>query len=250
MILQSDNPIRMVRELKGAPLSILMILRLVHQPVSSEYLETATGYTDKPIRKALRYLQEIGMALQSARGWILASGEKQLPMVMQLNEQALPEDDTDSDTTPPEENNQTEIIQKCRNNSDSVNYLINNINNLSSNQVNKVINGESRKNSDLEDCIHENLETFREMGIGLNRRTEALARMKHVSRDYIQHMVNNLKQGETLGMAIIRMEKGEGIAASQRHRDGCQCDECRRRFIEGWESIGANNWLSDEEEGE
>lgn len=53
MILQSDNPIRMVRELKGAPLSIVMVLSLVHQRVTQEFLERATGYTDKPVSQAL-----------------------------------------------------------------------------------------------------------------------------------------------------------------------------------------------------
>ena len=95
MIIQSDNPIRMVRELKGAPLSIIMVLSLVQQRVSQEYLERSTGYTDKPVSQALAYLQEIGLADHTRSGWQLIKSDRiQLPLPLALEgeeiEQAEP----------------------------------------------------------------------------------------------------------------------------------------------------------------
>ncbi len=80
-----ENPIRMVRELKGAPLSILMVLSMVHQRVTQEYLERSTGYTDKPVSQALAYLQEIGLADHTRSGWQLIKSDRlQLPMPLVL----------------------------------------------------------------------------------------------------------------------------------------------------------------------
>src|SRR4030042_2669794 len=96
MILQSENPIRMVRELKGAPLSILMVLSLVHQRVTQEYLERATGYTDKPVSQALAYMQEIGLADHNNTGWqLIQQNVMQLPLPLKLEEESKSEDIVD-----------------------------------------------------------------------------------------------------------------------------------------------------------
>jgi hypothetical protein len=81
-----DNPIRMVRELKGAPLSILFSLTIVQQRVSQAWLERTTGYTDKTISQALGYLEEIGLADHTSAGWQLTGKAKQLPLPMETIE--------------------------------------------------------------------------------------------------------------------------------------------------------------------
>jgi len=43
------NPLHMVRECKGAALSILVILFFVRQSVGKEFLQRWSGYTDKSI---------------------------------------------------------------------------------------------------------------------------------------------------------------------------------------------------------
>lgn len=78
-----DNPIRMVRELKGAPLSILFALSIVHVRVSQAWLEGVTGYTDKPISSALSYLEEVGLADHTSSGWKLTGKAKQLPLPLE-----------------------------------------------------------------------------------------------------------------------------------------------------------------------
>jgi hypothetical protein len=76
-----DNPIRLVRELKGAPLSIVMVLMMVKQRVTQEFLQAATGYTDKPVAAALKYLQETGVVDHTSSGWLLLKGDhEQLPL--------------------------------------------------------------------------------------------------------------------------------------------------------------------------
>jgi hypothetical protein len=124
MIIQSENPIRMVRELKGAPLSIVMVLSLVHQRVTQEYLERATGYTDKPVSQALAYLQEVGLADHIQAGWqLIKENAKQLPLTMQIdsaNMQTLQGKEA-------EIHEESDVIEEpnkmSRNNSDSLNYL-------------------------------------------------------------------------------------------------------------------------------
>jgi hypothetical protein len=267
MILQSDNPIRMVRELKGAPLSIFIALGMVRQRVSQEWLAGATGYTDKPICHALKYLREVGLVDQTSSGWqLVKENAKQLPLAMQMEGEAKSEkskeaqeaensedaaevEETTEDSAEDRALVRTSLTENVRdiptceeqkpfagrNNSDLLlTYLINDSNNNNINQVSKVINDESRKNSVLDPIIEENLETFRELGIKINRRTSNLARMKHISRDYIIGTVKNLKQGELLGLAIIRMEQGDEVAHPKKHKAGCGCHDCLSRYGE-WE---------------
>jgi hypothetical protein len=151
MILQSENPIRMIRELKGAPLSIWMVLSLVHQRVTQEYLERATGYTDKPVSQALAYMQEIGLADHTNAGWqLIEQMVKQLPLPLALDEEIKGEDQPaeinnveNTSRTEDQGAGPTEKQNTGRNISDSLNYLskkeevvINNINTSSSNSLN------------------------------------------------------------------------------------------------------------------
>ncbi len=84
--MQIENPLRMVREMKGAPISILMALALVRQRVTQEWIERNTGYTDKPVSQALAYLAEIGFVDHSNAGWQLTGNARQLPLPLVLDE--------------------------------------------------------------------------------------------------------------------------------------------------------------------
>lgn len=69
-----------VRMLKGAPLSVLMVLALVRQPVTVEFLEGTTGYSYKVVSSALRFLGEMQYITRIGRyGWLLATAV-QLPL--------------------------------------------------------------------------------------------------------------------------------------------------------------------------
>jgi hypothetical protein len=75
-----ENPFRLIHELKGAPLAVLITLSLVRQPVTKEWLERTTGYTDKPVSQALAYLTENGLALGTHAGWQLTESARGLPL--------------------------------------------------------------------------------------------------------------------------------------------------------------------------
>ena len=87
------DPIAIVRECKGPALAILWLLLVVKRPVSQEWLERHTGYTDKPVSQALEYLRETQRIDRNHAGWVLREG-------IQLS---LP------------------ILSESRNNSDSIN---------------------------------------------------------------------------------------------------------------------------------
>jgi hypothetical protein len=61
-------------------MSVLFALGCVNCRVSQAWLESVTGYTDKPISRALRFLQEIQLVDQTSAGYGLAAGE-QLPLM-------------------------------------------------------------------------------------------------------------------------------------------------------------------------
>jgi len=240
MILQSENPIRMVRELKGAPLSILMVLSLVHQRVTQEYLERATGYTDKPVSQALAYMQEIGLADHTNAGWQLVKANvMQLPLPLQLEGETPPHTLQDQSGTRPspfsknengEDDNKSENVELSRNISDSLTTTTLNNNDLIDSVVVISNNAENRNNTDFE----ANLEEFKRQGIARNKRTEALARMKHVNPGYIRAHLKGLKKMDSKGLAIMRMEQGE--EAPERTRDMMTQEEIIEKYRE-WEQL-------------
>jgi hypothetical protein len=192
MILNSENPIRMVRELKGAPLSILLVLTLVHQRVSQGYLERATGYTDKPISQALAYMREVGLVDETRAGWqLIKENVMQLPLTLEMEEGDV--------------SNPTDDVHLSRNNSDSLTTTTLSINDSDDSVVVISNNAQNRKNSEFD----LNLEEFKQCGIARNKRTEALARMSHVNLAYIRAHLKGLKKNDPKGLAIIRMESGE-----------------------------------------
>jgi hypothetical protein len=79
MFEEIENPIKILRTLKGAPLSVYMAMYLAGQPVSAKWLETVTGYSDKPITKAIDLLIEYELINKNHRGYII-SGVKQLKL--------------------------------------------------------------------------------------------------------------------------------------------------------------------------
>lgn len=86
----------------------------------------------------------------------------------------------------------------------------------------------------MDPAVQDNLDTFRELGIKINKRTSILASRKHINRKYITQTIKNLKSGETLGMAIIRMEQEDAIPPLKKHRSGCGCSKCLQKYGD-WE---------------
>jgi hypothetical protein len=73
-----------VRALKGAPISVLMVLMLMRgESVSQGFMARHTGYSDKSVADALDLLADYGLARRIERyTWTLAAGAEQLPFIV------------------------------------------------------------------------------------------------------------------------------------------------------------------------
>ncbi len=82
-MMQIENPIAILRQLKGAPLSVLIALSLARQRVSEQWLARVTGYSVRSVRDGCEYLKEINLADRLGRydGWILTVDVFQLPLM-------------------------------------------------------------------------------------------------------------------------------------------------------------------------
>ncbi len=80
--MSSPPPFPTLRELRGAAISTLLSLFIAGHPVTRTWIERATGYTTKPIRNALRYLRDSGLAVYTLTGWTLTQVGSQLPALL------------------------------------------------------------------------------------------------------------------------------------------------------------------------
>jgi hypothetical protein len=88
----------MVRALKGAPISILVILMIEQKACSQEYLRRCSGYSDENIHDAMLLLKEHDLVVQVGRyEWSLTAGAKQLPLGALLESDDESEGDPDPD---------------------------------------------------------------------------------------------------------------------------------------------------------
>lgn len=72
-----------LRGLKGSPLSVLMAMIMVGQPVGAEWLERTTGYTDKSVLSSLLFLEEAGYIQRNGRyAWVITGDQVQLPLMV------------------------------------------------------------------------------------------------------------------------------------------------------------------------
>jgi hypothetical protein len=174
---------RMVRELKGAPLSCFVLMLFAGMPVSNEWLCRMSGYTDKPISQALKLLSgpEYQIIRRSRGGWLLSKDFQ-----LMLGSEESRKNSVPTTTT-----------------------LINT--NLLTDEVVVV----SRKNSDFEEdeSFLNNMQACKELGIG-EPSASLISGMTHVTPEYIHAHITGLQKGETKGLAIIRMKNGEEPTAA------------------------------------
>jgi len=152
----TDFSVRLVKELKGAPLSVWMALVFARGvPVNQNWLARNTGYTDKPIHQALAYLFEHGFVTQVEAGWIISEGNCLLTLAPSRSVEAEELDVEDLEM--PVEGSEFENIPVDRSNSDGGGHNRNNsdspisiVNKGFKDSVNKTsnTNNADRKNSD------------------------------------------------------------------------------------------------------
>lgn len=214
---------QIIRECKGAALSVFILLILNPGGVSQGFLERASGYTDKSVAAALAYLSETGRAVRTGAGWQLATAV-QVPLPL-VNQESLPCGDN-SDTN-----------SLCRNNSDSIIIIKQDSFNLI-NESNNNNKGEIRNNSDSDKSsqdLAEIWEVLAQASVKRNERTEKMARLPHITPDYVLakrlEFVQEQKGGAAwTGLFIRALEAGEpgpGLN-KRRHLETCTCELCRK----------------------
>jgi hypothetical protein len=114
-----NDPIKLLRQLKGAPLAVLLAFAWSGSRLSADYLVTVTGYTDKPVTQALKVLNAYGWIVKVQGGWQIAGGV-QLPLMFEESEKFR---SSSSSSSKEVEINISEDEQENRKNSDS--YLVN-----------------------------------------------------------------------------------------------------------------------------
>jgi len=178
---------RMIRELKGAPLSCLMLLFLSDGPVSNEWICRMSGYTDKPVAQALKLLSdpEYQIARRSRGGWVLSSGFQLI----------LGNDESRKNSVP----TTTTLINKDIN-QDLKAVVV------------------SRKNSDSEEDERylANFQACVQNGIH-EPSASVISNFEHVSPEFIKAHVDAIrgKKGETIGLAITRIKNNEQPVAKE-----------------------------------
>lgn len=77
--------VKTVRLLKGAPLSVLLVMLLVKVPVTAEYICRHSGYRFEAVNEALKLLMDYGMVQRLGRyQWQICNGVMQLPLMFDL----------------------------------------------------------------------------------------------------------------------------------------------------------------------
>lgn len=177
----------MVRELKGAPLSCLILLIMAEMPVSNEWLCMMSGYTDKPIAQALKLLSspEYQMAVRVSRGWRIAKG---LQMVLPLINRNFSVSATTAIDSLNTELNDSVVVEVGRNFSETL---------------------EEHENPNFDD----NLKMCKRLGIGepsASRISDGFNVLgEPIVPGFIKAHVESLARGEKVGLAIIRILNGE-----------------------------------------
>jgi len=207
-----ENPLATIRQLKGASLSVYIALIIVNQPVTEKWLEAITGYSDKPVSKALLMLKELGYINKLSGQRYVISTAKQLPLMENLST-VFPQDENLSTGYP--QNN-----LKSRNNSDFFPTTTTTLNNGEKkekrreveelNIVNGVVN---RKNSDFE----ANYKLLRSYGVG-EPNCSLLSDMEWVNPTYIEIM--RFIEKRNINMFIHRIKVNDPVPdESKFHRN-------------------------------
>lgn len=195
----------MVSVLKGAPLSCLVLLLIARTPLSAQYLERRTRYSDKLVHAALLLLEERCLITRNGRyAWQIAVNGLQLPLATALlQEDILPAE--------PEE---LENLTAGHGISDSDTEFLR----LPGPSSTRSIDLTSKELIDLpllgqrdteKFRVRENLAECDRFGIGEPKRS-ALGRMKHVTAKLIRYHCSTVHD---VALAIWRIERGWKIKA-------------------------------------
>jgi hypothetical protein len=203
------NPLTLLRQLKGAPLSILFALTFVNQPVQAKWISSITGYSPNTISSALVLLLEMTLVScnRSRSAWQLTGAAKQLPLAMALEAPDRKNCDPQPLSTPPPPPPPIEGrigLQKEEEIPDRENC-----------------DPQLSQLSELRAILYD-------YGIGEPMLT-TLLKMDHISLDYLVAHVTKARLEELPANHLIQRLRSNDAKPStndQGHAVGCKCDDC------------------------
>jgi hypothetical protein len=193
-----ENPRNMLRSFKGSPISIIFALLIVKRPMSGIELQDWTGYADENITKGLRVLVDDGwiVAIGTRGPWALTDRARQLPLMPSFLDPG-----------------ESDLI------GDGLLFT------TDGGKDRSILNDGSRSNSltrsspiksesaHLNPNFEANLQACRKFGIGEPKASEIADLIddmgQAVTPDFILDHCASLIDGETIGLAIIRIIGGE-----------------------------------------
>ena len=215
-----DNPLGLVRQLKGAPLSVLIACQIVRMVVSHRWICEQTGYSDYAVTRAVSYLTEHNLLAKVNGGWMIATAA-QLPLMPDLLEGGEPAVDNRSSKNREKRDFPPKNVPTKTTGKDA---------------------------GEIDACMA----LLKDAGI-FGKRAREIAEAEHVTADYLKaHLVQI--ESETwdnpLGMLIWRVT--ECVPApelqSNGHPMGCKCNKCTvDRYLGGKYAAYVN---PDDEDGD
>ncbi len=204
----------MVKTLKGAPLSVLILLAMAKTPLSAQYLERESGYSDKAVNSALLYLADHGLITRNGRyAWQIANGVKALPLMIEIEaaeEESAGTEDVGAQTPPEEEISNDDC--GTRRNSDSEKFRLPSSSSslTNSNSIDRSTTTSTGAESE-KFRVTEVLQECQRAGIW-SKRAAAIAAMPHVTGRLIRYWTQwAAKKGKELPLAIWRIEHNKPI---------------------------------------
>lgn len=219
----------LVSVLKGAPLSVLVLLMIARQPLSAQYLERRTRYSDKLIHSALLLLEEKLLITRNGRySWQISANGWQLPLMNLIDESSTVQaPDSQGEGILSSDEDKSDEVETVEAPARSFHDLAGRSSSqkaggvgISESEFLRVPSSSSRSlNLELKDLevkelpllerdpeflrVNENLEACDAAGIREPKRSK-LSKMPHVSAKLIRHHVST---AENIGMAIYRIEQ-------------------------------------------
>lgn len=198
-----------LRALKGAPITILLVLAMCGGLAKNKDIESATGYTDKTVAKALAALSDAGLIARSAGLWVLTQGGRQFVLSGDSEPGKIPA--TELSTTYPQPDEKSgkipELPQKVGNSPDF--RLINN---------NKLIKSINSRPIIINP---ENLRLLESVGVQEPVRSQ-LAALPHVTPEYLEKMIAASQEEpdprkRRIGLLIFRIQHAQDPPESSRY---------------------------------
>jgi hypothetical protein len=176
-----------IRSLKGAPLSVYCVMLSAGRPVTQEFCARHSGYTDKPVRQALRLLEELGYISHDERtAWQITPEAAQLLSMAEIPPQAA----------------------SSGNNSDSMGTATATI--VESSIMGSINAAEAAKNDEPEKFrVDKNMKALRKAGI-YGSKAQEIACLPYVTPRYIKaHAAYAERRKDAPGLLIRRMCDGD-----------------------------------------